>query len=36
MTHATIETSSFKGRPYFFYQFVEGEQIWRFTSRVAA
>ena len=36
MTYASIETSPAEGRPYFLYQFVEGEQIWRFTSRVDA
>jgi uncharacterized phage protein (TIGR02218 family) len=33
MTYATIETSSAEGRPYFLYQFAEGDQVWRFTSR---
>jgi uncharacterized phage protein (TIGR02218 family) len=33
MTYDTIETSAAEGRPYFLYQFVEGEQVWRFTSR---
>jgi len=36
MTYASIETSAAEGRPYFLYQFVEGEQVWRFTSRVDA
>lgn len=33
MTYATIESSTAEGRPYYLYQFVEGDQIWRFTSR---
>ena len=33
MTYASIEASAAEGRPYFLYQFVEGEQVWRFTSR---
>jgi uncharacterized phage protein (TIGR02218 family) len=33
MTYASIEASATEGRPYFLYQFVEGEQVWRFTSR---
>ncbi len=33
MTYATIEASAAEGRPYFLYQFVEGDQVWRFTSR---
>ena len=28
-----IEASTAEGRPYYLYQFIEGEQIWRFTSR---
>jgi uncharacterized phage protein (TIGR02218 family) len=36
MTYTTIETSVAEGRPYFLYQFVEGDQVWRFTSRAAA
>lgn len=36
MTYASIEASPAEGRPYFLYQFVEGEQIWRFTSRIDA
>ena len=36
MTYATIESSPAEGRPYFLYQFVEGDQVWRFTSRAAA
>lgn len=35
MTYTTIEASPSEGRPYFLYQFVEGAQIWRFTSRAA-
>ena len=33
MTYATIESSTAEGRPYFLYQFVEGDLVWRFTSR---
>lgn len=33
MTYASIEASVDEGRPYFLYQFVEGDQVWRFTSR---
>lgn len=33
MTYASIESSPAEGRPYFLYQFVEGDQVWRFTSR---
>ena len=33
MTYATIEASPADGRPYYLYQFVEGDQVWRFTSR---
>jgi len=33
MTYTNIEASIAEGRPYFLYQFVEGDQIWRFTSR---
>ena len=36
MTYTTIESSAAEGRPYYLYQFVEGEQVWRFTSRAAA
>lgn len=36
MTYASIEASPAEGRPYFLYQFVEGEQVWRFTSRIDA
>lgn len=36
MTYASIESSTAEGRPYFLYQFVEGEQVWRFTSRIDA
>ena len=36
MTYAAIETSPAEGRPYFLYQFVEGDQVWRFTSRATA
>ncbi|MGF1660626.1 MAG: phage BR0599 family protein [Rubrimonas sp.] len=33
MSYATVEASVDEGRPYFLYQFVDGAQIWRFTSR---
>jgi uncharacterized phage protein (TIGR02218 family) len=33
MTYASVEASAAEGRPYYLYQFVEGEQVWRFTSR---
>ena len=33
MSYASIEASAAEGRPYFLYQFVEGDQVWRFTSR---
>jgi uncharacterized phage protein (TIGR02218 family) len=33
MTYDLIEASTAEGRPYYLYQFIEGEQIWRFTSR---
>ncbi|WP_205965453.1 hypothetical protein [Pseudorhodobacter turbinis] len=33
MTYDTIEASTAEGRPHFLFQFVEGEQVWRFTSR---
>ena len=33
MTYDVIEASAAEGRPYFLYQFVEGDQVWRFTSR---
>ena len=36
MTYTTIEASVAEGRPYYLYQFVEGSQVWRFTSRSAA
>jgi len=36
MTYSAIESSAAGGRPYFLYQFVEGEQVWRFTSRATA
>lgn len=36
MTYASIEASVAEGRPYFLYQFVEGDQVWRFTSRASA
>ena len=35
MPYTTIESSSAEGRPYFLYQFVEGAQVWRFTSRAS-
>lgn len=33
MTYTTIESSTAEGRPYYLYQFVEGDQVWRFTSQ---
>ncbi len=33
MTYDTIEASVADGRPYYLYQFVEGAEVWRFTSR---
>ena len=36
MTYSTIEASTAEGRPYFLYQFVEGDHVWRFTSRASA
>ncbi|WP_210880073.1 phage BR0599 family protein [Roseovarius autotrophicus] len=36
MTYSSIESSPADGRPYFLYQFIEGELIWRFTSRATA
>lgn len=36
MTYASIETSTAEGRPYFLYQFSEGLEVSRFTSRAAA
>ncbi|MCC5989493.1 MAG: phage BR0599 family protein [Pararhodobacter sp.] len=36
MTYANIESSPAEGRPYFLYQFVEGDQVWLFTSRATA
>jgi uncharacterized phage protein (TIGR02218 family) len=36
MTYASIESSPAEGRPYFLYQFIEGAQLWRFTSRAGA
>jgi hypothetical protein len=36
MTYALLESSVAEGRPYYLYQFVEGEQVWRFTSRATA
>jgi uncharacterized phage protein (TIGR02218 family) len=35
MTYDTIEASIAEGRPYFLYQFVEGDAVWRFTSRAS-
>jgi uncharacterized phage protein (TIGR02218 family) len=35
MTYPQIESSPTEGRPYFLYQFVEGDQVWRFTSRAS-
>jgi uncharacterized phage protein (TIGR02218 family) len=36
MTYALLESSFSEGRPYFLYQFVDGDQVWRFTSRAEA
>ena len=36
MTYAILESSVAEGRPYYLYQFVEGTQVWRFTSRSEA
>lgn len=36
MTYALVESSAAEGRPYFLYQFSEGAQVWRFTSRASA
>jgi uncharacterized phage protein (TIGR02218 family) len=36
MTYTAIESSPAEGRPYYLYQFVEGDQVWRFTSRAEA
>lgn len=36
MTYTSIESSAAEGRPYFLYQFIEGDQVWRFTSRATA
>jgi uncharacterized phage protein (TIGR02218 family) len=35
MTYDTIESSPAEGRPYFLYQFIEGDAVWRFTSRAS-
>jgi uncharacterized phage protein (TIGR02218 family) len=35
MTYDAVEASTAEGRPYYLYQFIEGEQIWRFTSRAS-
>ena len=36
MTYAILESSVAEGRPYFLYQFVDGTQVWRFTSQAEA
>ncbi|MCC5982944.1 MAG: hypothetical protein JJU42_01150 [Rhodobacteraceae bacterium] len=36
MTHPTLAVSASECRPYFLYHFVEGAQVWLFTSRAAA
>jgi uncharacterized phage protein (TIGR02218 family) len=36
MTYSPLESSPSEGRPYFLYQFVESDQVWRFTSRAIA
>jgi uncharacterized phage protein (TIGR02218 family) len=33
MSYASIESSPAEGRPYYLYQFIEGSELWRFTSR---
>ena len=33
MSYGTIDESTAEGRPLFLYQFVEGAEAWRFTSR---
>jgi hypothetical protein len=33
MSYDAIEASTAEGRPYFLYQFIEGSEVWRFTSR---
>ena len=36
MTYDLVEASVAEGRPFFLYQFVEGANVWRFTSRPEA
>jgi len=33
MSYDSIEASTAEGRPYYLYQFIEGAEVWRFTSR---
>jgi hypothetical protein len=35
MTYDTIEASIAEGRPYYLYQCIEGDAVWRFTSRAS-
>ena len=35
MTYDAVEASSAEGRPYYLYQFIEGDAVWRFTSRAS-
>ena len=35
MTYDLIEASTAEGRPYYLYQFIEGDAVWRFTSRAS-
>jgi uncharacterized phage protein (TIGR02218 family) len=35
MTYDAIEASTAEGRPYYLYQFIEGDAVWRFTSRAS-
>ena len=35
MTYDAVEASTAEGRPYYLYQFIEGDAVWRFTSRAS-
>ena len=35
MTYDAVEASSAQGRPYYLYQCIEGDAVWRFTSRAS-
>jgi uncharacterized phage protein (TIGR02218 family) len=35
MTYDIIEASRAEGLPYYLYQFIEGDAVWRFTSRAS-